>query len=371
MGDTRCAEFLVGGVRHLDHRQRQPMACGVTIVPPSPSSARSSGRMCHLDALAMAMAAPTIFDAESGGAAVPSRLISADSHVNLSHEDIKGHLASRYHDDYDEAFGRWMSRRVENDGRVKANLGSHMTRSGYRDAQAHLEDMDTDGLDTEVVYCEVSAFRYLYLMNQGGPEATRAFNDTLADYGSTDPKRLIVSYQIPIHDIDTAVKEVERVAGAGGKSLQLPVFPTELGLPDYVDARYDPLWSAIQATGLPICCHTGFNTHLDDLQRRDPTPQAGITIPMMALSCGEALGMWVIGGLLERFPTSRLSSSSPASVGWRGGFAMWTSWWRSTPMCFPPSRSFPASTSAATSLSRSWKNRWPSNCCVTSSASPT
>jgi predicted TIM-barrel fold metal-dependent hydrolase len=250
---------------------------------------------------------------------VTSRLISADSHVNLSHEQIKGHLASRYHDDYDEAFDRWMSKRVLDDGRVKANLGSHMSRPGYREAQAHLEDMDTDGLDTEVVYCEVSAFRYLYLMDQGGPDATRAFNDTLADYGSVDPKRLIVSYQIPIHDIDTAVAEVERVAGAGGKSLQLPVFPTELGLPDYVDARYDPLWSAIQATGLPICCHTGFNTHLDDLQRRDPTPQAGITIPMMALSCGEALGMWVIGGIFERFPGLKVVFVEPG-LGW-------VAWW--------------------------------------------
>ena len=247
------------------------------------------------------------------------RLISADSHVNLSHEQIKGHLAATYHDDYDDAFSRWASRRGDDDGRIKANLGSHMSRPGYRDAQAHLEDMDTDGLDIEVVYCEVSAFRYLYMMHQGGPEATRAFNDTLADYGSVDPKRLIVSYQIPIHDIDTAVGEVERVAAAGGKSLQLPVFPTELGLPDYVDERYDRLWSAIQTTGLPICCHTGFNTHLDDLQRRDPTPQAGITIPMMALSCGEALGMWVIGGLLERFPDLKLVFVEPG-LGW-------VAWW--------------------------------------------
>jgi uncharacterized protein len=250
---------------------------------------------------------------------VTGRLISADSHVNLSHEQIKGHLAARYHDDYDAAFDRWSRSRVIGDGRVKANLGSHMSRPGYRDAQAHLEDMDTDGLDTEVVYCEVSAFRYLYLMDQGGPEATRAFNDTLAEYGSVDPKRLIVSYQIPIHDIDAAVREVERVSLAGGKSLQLPVFPTELGLPDYVDERYDRLWAAIQATGLPICCHTGFNTHLDDLQRRDPTPQAGITIPMMALSCGEALGMWVIGGLLERFPDLKVVFVEPG-LGW-------VAWW--------------------------------------------
>jgi len=250
---------------------------------------------------------------------VTGRIISADSHVNLSHQDIKAHLAARYHDEYDRAFSRWSNRRGDNDGRQKVNLGSHMSRPGYRDAAAHIVDMDTDGIDAEIVYCEVSAFRYLYLMSEGGPEATRAFNDALGDYGSVDPKRLIVSYQIPIHDIDNAVSEVERVAATGAKSLQLPVFPTELGLPDYVDERYDRLWSAIQASGLPICCHTGFNTHLDDLHRRDPTPQAGITIPMMALSCAEALGMWILGGLLERFPDLKVVFVEPG-LGW-------VAWW--------------------------------------------
>ena len=247
------------------------------------------------------------------------RLISADSHVNQSHDDIKAHLASRFHADYDTAYERWRRQCGLDVGFMKANMGSHMERPGYRDAGAHLADMDVDGLQAEVVYCEVSAFRYLYLMDQGGPEATRAFNDTLADFASADPGRLIVSFQIPIHDIVVAVAEVERVAAVGGKSLQLPVFPTELGLPDYVDPRYDPLWAAIQMTGLPICCHTGFNTHLADLHRRDPTPQGGITVSMMALSCGEALGMWVLGGVLARFPDLKLVFVEPG-LGW-------VAWW--------------------------------------------
>ena len=85
--------------------------------------------------------------------------------------------------------------------------------AGHRDAKARLADMDDDGVDASVNYCEVSSFRYLYLIDDGWQEATRAFNDDAgATSPSADPKRLIVSYQIPIHDIDAAVAEVQWAA---------------------------------------------------------------------------------------------------------------------------------------------------------------
>jgi len=128
----------------------------------------------------------------------------------------------------------------------------------------------------------------------------------LSEWATVDAKRLIVSYQLPLHDIKAAVKEVERIAAAGGKSLQLPVFPTEVGEPDYFDKRYDPLWSVITETNLPICCHVGLNTSLNSLTERDPTPQRGIMVSQVALTTAEAFGMWIMGGVLERFPDLKL-----------------------------------------------------------------
>jgi uncharacterized protein len=251
---------------------------------------------------------------------MPERLISADSHVSISQEQVKAHLATRWHAAYDaaqQAFATRMSTgagRVNTDG-MRANPHAAFTRPGYRDGAERLKDMDIDGVDVEVVYSEVSAFRYVGDMTEGVAEATRAFNDAIREYGAADPKRLIVSYQIPINDIDSAVREVQRVAGEGAKSLQLPVFPSELRLPDYFDERYWPLWSAIQETGLPICCHIGLNTNLDDLTRRDPTPQKGVMVPMTALSTAEAFGMWILTGTLKRFPDLKLVFVEPG-LGW-------------------------------------------------------
>jgi uncharacterized protein len=274
------------------------------------------------------------------GTTTDYRLISADDHVDLAHDQVKAHLATKHHADYDaavqefrlsmapmqsvEANQRWREQLGLDAGESVAGMGANRNhaafgRAGHTDAAARLCDMDEDGVQASSSYCEVSAFRYLYLLKHGSAEATRAFNTALGEWASPAPDRLVVSYQIPIHDIDAAVAEVRWAAAVGCKSLQLPVFPTELGLPDYWDGRYDALWAAIQDVDLPICLHIGMNTRLEELARRDPTPQKAIFVGMVALSTGEPLGMWVLTGVLERFPRLKVVFVEPG-IGW-------VSWW--------------------------------------------
>lgn len=243
------------------------------------------------------------------------RIISADSHVSISHDQVKAQLSPRYHEDYDGAVATFQRQTYEAMGAGQVNRA--WTRSPHRhpaadrmgnnDPTERLADMDADCVDVEILYSELSGFRYFNLMPDaaGGVAATRAFNDALTAWAS-DPKRLVVSYQLPLHDIDAAVAEVERLVALGGKSLQLPVFPPEVGLPDYFDERYDPLWAAIQDAGLPICCHVGLNTSLNSLAQRDPTPQRGIMVSQVPTTTTEAFGMWIMGGILERFPDLNL-----------------------------------------------------------------
>jgi predicted TIM-barrel fold metal-dependent hydrolase len=261
-------------------------------------------------------------------------LVSSDGHAKVSHEAVKAHLASRYHEAYDNAvaeFNRqlmagraatnnqaWQTTRrvAESDNSFRMR---NMQRDGHTDGVARLADMDADGVQAEVLYCEVSGFRYLYALTEGAYQATMAFNDAMHEFASSDPSRLIMSYQIPINNIDDAIKEVQRVASMGGKSLQLPVFPPEVGLPDYFHERYDPLLAAIQETGMPVCCHIGLNTMLEDLARRDPTPGGAAHLPVIALSTAEALGFWITAGVLERFPELKLVFVEPG-LGW-------IAWW--------------------------------------------
>ena len=249
-----------------------------------------------------------------------TRVISSDSHVSVQHEDVKAHLPSKLHDEYDAALLE-AYRTMLGGNAAKANAAGaeirHPSwgRPGYSDPVERLRDMDIDGVDIEVLYCEVSAYRYLYLLETGAAEATRAFNDTLHDFASADPSRLVVSYQVPIHDVDLATAEIERVASLGGKSLQLPVFPSELGQVDYFDQRYDRLWATIAETGLPVCCHIGLNTALNDLADRDPTPRLAWTLSCMPPSACEALGMWLLTGIFIRHPELKIVFVEPG-LGW-------------------------------------------------------
>src|SRR3954454_2331009 len=165
-------------------------------------------------------------------------LISSDSHVKVGHDAVKRHLATKFHDAYDKAASGFQVQMSQGAGAVNQAWDTarkreqdtsafrlrNLSQPGHTDPVARLEAMDLDGVAQEVLYCEVSGVRYLYQVEGATAEATVALNDAMHEFGSVDPTRLIVSYQIPIHDIDFAVKEVQRVAALGGKSLQLPVF---------------------------------------------------------------------------------------------------------------------------------------------------
>src|SRR3954454_5318347 len=124
-------------------------------------------------------------------------LISSDSHVTVTHDAVKSHLASKFHEDYDKAVEKMSGggvaiRQMQNtmpkgfEG-VRHAIG----RQGNWDPVERVKDMGQDGVDVEVCYCGFSAFRYLSLIENGWREATQAPNDTLIPLASADPPSLL------------------------------------------------------------------------------------------------------------------------------------------------------------------------------------
>src|SRR4051794_26894132 len=203
-------------------------------------------------------------------------LISADSHVAVRTEDVRERVPNALRGVFDDALKLQAAQEEEMRGDRKLSLDDWDMEAfrdpGYREPVARLAAMDRDGVQAEVLYSEVSAFRAYGLVPGDWKPISRAFTDHLADFASTDPDRLVVSYQVPIIDMPYAVQEVERLAGLGARSVHLPNFPSEIGLPDYHEPVYDPLWGVLQETGISISHHLGNRHWLYDVWRRDPTP---------------------------------------------------------------------------------------------------
>src|ERR1035441_4134357 len=150
---------------------------------------------------------------------VDRRLISADSHVKISLDDTRTRVPAGLREAFDDAIALQSARDKELRGGRTLDLSDWdmeaFSDPGYSDPTARLAAMDRDGVHAEVLYSEVSAFRSFGLVKGDWRPISRAFTDHLSEFASVDPKRLAVSYQVPIIDIDYAVTEVHRLAGLG------------------------------------------------------------------------------------------------------------------------------------------------------------
>jgi predicted TIM-barrel fold metal-dependent hydrolase len=252
---------------------------------------------------------------------VTTRLISVDSHVKIAPDAIKEGMPSRYHSAWDDAVATERAQHVRELGGIDPSVlvagFSHeaFSNPGYHDPAERLKAMDRDGVDAEVLYSEVSAFRHYPLMREGWKEASDAFNRVLLEFASVDSNRLLPAYQVPLIDIGYAVKQVQALAAEGARAVHIPTFPAEVGLPEYHDQRYDPVWAAISETGMAISQHLGLVASLWELLRRDPTPQKGIFTSQPPLRLAETIAFWILPGVLARFPALKIVLVEPG-LGW-------------------------------------------------------
>jgi predicted TIM-barrel fold metal-dependent hydrolase len=254
--------------------------------------------------------------------AIHERVISADSHVDFTDDWIKERLPSRLHPVWDDAGKKYAEELKKRMKGFEFHMNDFVdleaaSDAGHYDPNAKIAAMDRDGIEAEVIFPEVGGARLCTpeLMGTDWGDCLKGFNDAMSDFASIDRNRLLTAYQIMPFDIDLSVREVYRVAERGGRCVQIPPFPAEYGLPDFYRHSYDPLWGAIQETGMTILNHLDTRKQLDDLMERDPTPQKGIQIGMNPMQLGETMQMWIMTGTMERFPKLKVVFIEPG-LGW-------------------------------------------------------
>lgn len=181
------------------------------------------------------------------------------------------------------------------------------------------EDMDRDGVDAEVVYGLAAET----LMRMEDPEAAiemcRICNDWLADFCRRSNGRLFGLASVYYTDVDAAVREVRRVTeyrkdGIVGLNLALSRETRPLW-----HASWEPLWTAIAESGLPLHLHC-FRSLPLTLEEIDVTGQARraaffTSVTGFQMSLVHPLAALIGSGVLERHPNLRIVLGE-SGLGW-------------------------------------------------------
>ncbi len=249
------------------------------------------------------------------GAAV----ISADSHVQEPPELFAEWIPEKYRDKVPHIEERDGGRYAIVDGKRPRRLDIAETRiheddkerefrgdeSGGRDIESRLKDLERDGVTAEIIYPNSNLVLYNSPDEGYQLAVARAYNDWCIDLFGSHSDRFAPAAIIPVRNIAAAVKEVERVARLGYRSIKIPISVRErpYNLPDY-----EPFWAAVSDAGMVLAFHAF--TEAEDRYPEDWGEEVGIGggLNHMTMSMAEGMNpvsLLIASGALERHPNMK------------------------------------------------------------------
>ena len=130
-------------------------------------------------------------------------------------------------------------------------------RPGAYDPDARLGDLETDGVEGEVIYPTIGGRLFTILEPELLTACFRASNDWLADFCKAHPDVYKGNALINVDNVEEGVQELERCAKMGLAGAMISTYPSE-GRP-YGNTAYEPLWAAAQDLGIPLSLHVASN----------------------------------------------------------------------------------------------------------------
>jgi predicted TIM-barrel fold metal-dependent hydrolase len=181
--------------------------------------------------------------------------------------------------------------------------------------ETHLAHMDADGIDATVLYPTYA------LLVEGvdtlapsvASALARAYNRWLADFCAHAPARLFGAGLVSVHDPESAVAELRRVARDGFRAVVVRPNPVQGRRLSH--SAYEPLWTECDALSMAVVVHEATHAHLPTAgAERFATrfAQHACSHPMEQMI---ALLDFIEGGVFERHPRLRVAFLE-AGCGW-------------------------------------------------------
>lgn len=232
-------------------------------------------------------------------------IISVDGHVKAPRAAYRDYLERAHVEEFD----RWLAAAPLRGGRDAGNIKPDLGDEAQWDAGRRLADLESQGVVAEVLFPNGVPFQ-TNALDDGGqaadPTLTRAgmvaYTRWLADFCSQAPGRLCGQAAVSFDDVDRAVKDVYWAKDHGLGGIMLPALRP--GGTYFFDPCLDPIWAAIEETGLPMSQHggTGAPTY------SPPGFAAIMTLAYEhAFFSGRSLWQMILGGVFDRFPGLRVA----------------------------------------------------------------
>lgn len=163
-----------------------------------------------------------------------------------------------------------------------------------------LEDQDRDGVSAEVLYGILGASSRLN-DPEAATEVMRIYNEWLADFCDEHPERYGGLANIPNHDVDAAIAEVQRVAKRGAvRGLEVA---NSHDMKPLFHPDWDPLWAAANEAKLPVHFHTIGQKppNIEGLEPLQQRQQFAVQITGFQMGMSRILMEIIFGGVLEKY----------------------------------------------------------------------
>ncbi len=254
-------------------------------------------------------------------------VIDSDAHINESLDALAEHIEEPYRSRaprlLKDTLGLTrilMEGRLYPDPRLRQRHTANVQgkdlggiHRGAADPRARLDDLDTDGIDAQVVYGSLGLALSTIRDADFAAALARALNDYYAEFCDTDPTRFAAMAALPAQDVAASVDELRRAVserGHVGGTVPPNVAGKDLDHPDFA-----PLFAEAARLDVPISVHWGNGSHL---------PAAGterFDTHFMVHAIGHpfeqmiALAAVVCGGVLDEHPLLRIGFLE-AGCGW-------------------------------------------------------
>jgi len=231
-------------------------------------------------------------------------VVSADNHWSLTqdifYERFPKHLrdkAPRLWKDKDGAYHWSIDGKPMIPPMVQKVFSHYEPVPGATSIPERLRDLDMEGVDKEINFGNAIGMFYTYADLDVREWVFRIYNEHLAEMQAAAPGRFYGVGLINYWDMARVPESIAELKALGLRTFLLPQFPKAAnGAPlNYCLPEMEPLWQAIEESGLPVCFHVG------EFYSDGP---GGLGTTMMETfgPFRRNLGQLIFGGIFDRHP---------------------------------------------------------------------